>query len=72
MSGESDDKNLGIENKIPRRDYVKFLGAAGTAVSLPSLIPLRSNCDGNTTRISSNSNTKTPITSYQANLIVLN
>jgi hypothetical protein len=72
MSGESDDKNLGIENKITRRDYIKFLGAAGTAVSLPSLIPLRSPCYGNTARISSNSNTKTLITSYQANLIVLN
>jgi TAT (twin-arginine translocation) pathway-exported protein len=72
MSDESDDKNLGIENKITRRDFMKFLGAAGTLVTLPTLVPLRSAFGGNTTRISSNSNTKTLITSYQASLIFLN
>jgi hypothetical protein len=72
MSDESDDKNLGIENKITRRDFMKFLGNAGTLVTLPTLGPLRSAFGGNTTRISSNSNTKTLITSYQASLIFLN
>jgi TAT (twin-arginine translocation) pathway signal sequence len=72
MSDESDDKNLGIENKITRRDFMKFLGAVGTAVTLPSLVPFGSPFGGNSIRISSNSNTKTLITSYQANLIVHN
>jgi hypothetical protein len=69
MSDESDDKNLGIENKITRRDFIEFLGVAGTAVTLPSLVPLGSSFDGNTTSINSNSNIETNVTNYQANLI---
>ncbi len=72
MSDESDDKNLGNGSKITRRDFIKFLGAAGAAVTLPSLVPFGSAFGGNIISISSNSNTKTNVTSYQANLIVFN
>jgi hypothetical protein len=70
MFDESDDKNLGIENKIAWRNFIKFLGAPGVAGTLPSRGPLSSAFGGNATTISSNSN-KILVTSYQANLIVL-
>ena len=70
MFDESDDKNLGIENKITWRNFIKFLGTPGVAVTLPCWIPLSSAFGGNATSISSNSN-KTLVTSYQANLIIL-
>jgi hypothetical protein len=72
MSGESDGINLGIENRITRRYFTSFLGAAGNAVTLPALVPLGSAFSGNATSINSNSNTKTGVTSYQANLKFLN
>jgi hypothetical protein len=72
MSDESYDKNLGNGSKITRRDFINFLGAADAAVTLLSLVPLGRAFGGNTASISSNSNTKTNVTSYQANLIVLN
>lgn len=40
MSDKPLDEDQSKEHKMSRRNFIKFLGAAGAAMTLPSLIPL--------------------------------
>ena len=40
MSDNQVDSDLDDKGKMSRRDFIKFLGATGAAITLPSLVPL--------------------------------
>ena len=64
MSDNSKDNNSS-DSKISRRDFIKFVGAAGAVLTLPSLIPLGRVFGANTTGVSGNVSGQVNATSSQ-------
>lgn len=65
MSDEPLDDGSGNEQKMSRRSFIKFLGAAGAAITLPSLIPLGRAFGVSTTGNSTNASSPVNNTSSQ-------
>lgn len=65
MSDKPLDEDSTNEQKMSRRNFIKFLGAAGAAVTLPSLIPLGRVFGASTASNSSNATATANITSSQ-------
>lgn len=64
MQDNSKDNNSS-DSKISRRDFIKFVGAAGAVLTLPSLIPLGRVFGANTTGVRRNVSSQVNATSSQ-------
>lgn len=67
MSDKSKDINLVNKDKMSRRDFLKFLGATGAVITLPSLVPLGRafGVSTNMTTVGSNATNQTNLTNSQ-------
>src|SRR6476659_6630471 len=67
MSNNPIDGDLDDKAKMSRRDFIKFLGATGAALTLPSLVPLGKafGVSANTTGINNNASSQANMTNSQ-------